>query len=186
MNLVQLIQQNGGQEVFSQVARKVGLQEEEASDLLARVMPVLGQGIKSKLGDPNQLQDLVSELSQGKLQDVLDKPEMIEREEVVQDGNAILGKVFGSKDVSRNVADRVAEQAGTSPDIIKQLLPVAATLLMGVLQKEGRKKGVVGEASLNDTDETTTISSVFMEFLDMDDDGDVMDDVLNLAQRFFK
>ncbi len=186
MNVLELIMQNGGPAVIGQVARRVGVPEDQAADLLARLMPALGQGVKRQLGDPDQLQSLVGELSQGRARQVLDNPEELERDETLQEGNAILGKVFGSKDVSRNVATRVAEQAGTSPDIVKQLLPLAATLLMGVLGKEGEKKGMLGQGLSPGSVGGSAMASVFLDFLDMDDDGDVMDDVLNLAQKFFR
>ena len=50
-------------------------------------------------------------------------------------GNGILGHLLGSKDVSREVASRAAAQTGLSADVLKRMLPLAATLMMGAFSK---------------------------------------------------
>ena len=42
------------------------------------------------------------------------------------DGNGILGHIFGSKDVSRQVAARAAQSSGVAPDILAKMLPLVA------------------------------------------------------------
>jgi hypothetical protein len=39
-------------------------------------------------------------------------------------GNDVLGQIFGSKDVSRTVAQNAASQTGLSPDVLKKMLPM--------------------------------------------------------------
>lgn len=185
MNIMQLVLENGGQAVIRQLAGKVGLSESQTSQVLAMVMPALGQGIKRNLNDPSQLNGFINALAGSKHQQVLEQPETLTQGETVEDGNAILGHLFGSKDVSRAVASQVAEKAGTDPGIIKQLLPLAATLAMGALGKETQKRGVVLQNDAQQVEvETTTLTSTVLDFLDMDDDGSVIDDVFNLARKF--
>ncbi len=43
-------------------------------------------------------------------------------------GNDILGHIFGSKDVSRQVADHAAGQSGVSSQVLKAMLPVVAAM----------------------------------------------------------
>jgi hypothetical protein len=43
---------------------------------------------------------------------------------------------LGSKDASREVASRAAAQTGLSADVLKRLLPLAATLMMGAFAKQ--------------------------------------------------
>jgi hypothetical protein len=54
----------------------------------------------------------------------------------VADGNGILGHLLGSKEVSREIASRASTQTGVSADALKQMLPLAATLMMGVFSKQ--------------------------------------------------
>ncbi len=184
MNLLNLVLENGGDAIISQMARKVGLPESQASQVLSMLMPALGQGLKRNLNDPSQLGNLVNTLSQGKAREVLDKPEALAQDDTIQEGNSILGQLFGSKDVSRAVASQVAEKAGTDPSIIKQLLPMVATVAMGALSKESQKRGVIDPNNPTAVAEETSITSTFMEFLDMDDDGSVIDDIFNIARKF--
>lgn len=51
----------------------------------------------------------------------------------VQPGNDILGEIFGSKDVSRGVAEEVAGSTGISSDILKRMLPILAMAVMGYM-----------------------------------------------------
>lgn len=46
-------------------------------------------------------------------------------------GNDILGQIFGSKDVSRGVAEEVAGSTGISADTLKKMLPILAMAVVG-------------------------------------------------------
>jgi hypothetical protein len=48
-------------------------------------------------------------------------------------GNDVLGQIFGSKDVSRTVAGHAAGQTGLDPALLKQMLPILAMLVGGYL-----------------------------------------------------
>lgn len=65
-----------------------------------------------------------------------DNPASIADQALIKDGNGILGHIFGSKDVSRNVAGRAAEQTGISSAILRKMLPMVATLVVGALSKK--------------------------------------------------
>ena len=63
----------------------------------------------------------------------------------VSDGNAILGHIFGNKDVSRGVAAHAAQSTGIGSSILKQMLPVIASMVMGSLFKGSTGRGLGGE-----------------------------------------
>ena len=66
----------------------------------------------------------------------------------MQDGNGILGHLFGSKDVSRQVAAGASAQTGIGADVLKKMLPMLASLAMGALaQRATRAPG--GNVQLN-------------------------------------
>lgn len=52
-------------------------------------------------------------------------------------GNTVLGQIFGSKDVSRTVADHAAGQSGLDPALLKKMLPILAMLVTGYLSQAG-------------------------------------------------
>lgn len=53
-----------------------------------------------------------------------------------QPGNDILGQIFGSKDVSRGVAEEVAGSTGLSSDLLKKMLPILAMAVVGYMMKQ--------------------------------------------------
>ena len=58
----------------------------------------------------------------------------------VQNGNDILGQIFGNKDVSRGVAEEVAGSTGISSDLIKKMLPILAMAVVGYMMKQNDGK----------------------------------------------
>ncbi|HEU0043348.1 DUF937 domain-containing protein [Sphingomonas sp.] len=57
-------------------------------------------------------------------------------------GNQLLGGIFGSKDVSREVAGHAAQSSGLDPSLLKKMLPILAMLVAGHLA--GRSGGQAG------------------------------------------
>ncbi len=54
----------------------------------------------------------------------------------VDEGNGILGHLFGSKDLSRAVASQAAQATGLSQQVLQQMLPAIASMVMGGLFKQ--------------------------------------------------
>lgn len=91
-----------------------------------------------------------------------------------EDGNSILGQVFGSKDVSRAVAGRAAEQTGIGADILKKMLPVVATMVMAGLSKQNAALPAQGSGAGN----------FLGSLLDQSRGGSMADEVAGLLGRF--
>ena len=79
---------------------------------------------------------MLGALQKGNHAQQLDDPSHFQRPEAVSDGNNILGHIFGSKDVSRNVAQRASQKTGVDSGILKQMLPVIASMVMGSMSKQ--------------------------------------------------
>lgn len=54
----------------------------------------------------------------------------------VNQGNDILGNIFGSKDVSRSVAGEVSALTGIDEGILKKMLPILAMAVAGYMAKQ--------------------------------------------------
>lgn len=59
-------------------------------------------------------------------------------------GNDVLGQIFGSKDVSRQVADHAAGQSGVSSTVLKAMLPIVAAMVARHLAQNGGGAGGLG------------------------------------------
>ena len=62
-------------------------------------------------------------------------------------GNDILGQIFGSKDVSRGVAEEVAGSTGISSAILKKMLPILAMAVVGYMMN-GKQGGGTQDSPL--------------------------------------
>jgi hypothetical protein len=169
--------------VLKQLAGTFGVSEGEVRSAVSSVLPALSRGISNEISDPSRVSGLVAALRQGNHQQYLDQPDMLERNEAVQDGNAILGHLLGSKDVSRRVAGHAADQSGLDAGILKKMLPLIAAMAMGSLSKQAANQGA-SEAWSGGQDQASMLGQL-VSFLDADKDGSVMDDLLGMARKFF-
>lgn len=155
-----------------QLAGQFGLEETQAKSAVESLLPSLAQGLKNNMGKTGGMDGLLGALKSGNHQRYLDNPAELTRPETAAEGNGILGHLFGSKEVSRNVAARASAQTGVDNGILKKMLPLLATMAMGSMSKQtgggaNKDMGVLGS------------------LLDSDGDGSVADDLLNMAKKFF-
>lgn len=184
MNLLdQILNAQGGAQL-QQLAGKFGVSEHQAKDAVAQLFPALSQGLKKNASTPGGLDALLGALQRGNHQRYLDNPQELDRPESIADGNNILGHIFGSKEVSRHAAARASEKTGLDAGILKQMLPMLATLAMGVLSKQTASFGAQGRLQGDEGSRSSQAGSL-LSMLDFDRDGSVADDLLGIAKKFF-
>lgn len=59
----------------------------------------------------------------------------------VDKGNDILGQIFGTKDVSRGVADAASGATGIDSGLLRKMLPLLAMAVVGYLARQGSGPG---------------------------------------------
>ena len=177
MNILESIlqSQNGG--AVRQLGDQFGLQPDQTQAALAALVPALAAGFQKNMTSQGGLDSLVSALAAGKHQRYLDDAGALSEASSFQDGNSILGHVFGSKDVSREVAQRAAGQTGIDPSTLKRMLPIVAALAMGGLSRQSNASPAGGVPGGD-------LMSLLTPVLDQNRDGSMMDDLLGLASRF--
>ena len=130
------VDERGRRRGRARVGQQFGLSEDQTGNALGQLVPALMAGLQRNTSQQGGMEGLLGALSRGNHSQYLDSPELLEQDTTREDGNSILGHVFGSKDVSRAVAGRAAEQTGIGADILKKMLPVVATMVMGGLSKQ--------------------------------------------------
>jgi hypothetical protein len=126
--------QNG--EAMRQMARQFGLSESQVSDAFAALAPAFSTGLKRNVAGPQPLADFLAALSDGRHSRYFEDMQAAFSPQGVSEGNGILGHLFGSKELSRQVAAQAAQATGIGQDILKQMLPVLASVIMGGLFKQ--------------------------------------------------
>jgi hypothetical protein len=134
--------------VVKELAKKVGLSDDMAKSALALIVPALSKGLDRNSADRSGLESLLSVIQSGSHREYVDDPESLGNSETIEDGNSILGHIFGSKDVSREVAGFVSERTGIDADTIKKLLPMTAAATLGTMETEDQSESSSGGIDL--------------------------------------
>jgi len=199
MQITDILAQMGG---IGAMARELGVSESQAKRGAAALLPaVLGGFKKQATSQPTGLEGLgglLSQLGGGGLLDNVLAPEPTD----VSRGNNVLGQIFGSKDVSRAVAQNAASSSGLDLSVLKKMLPMLAMLVAGFMAKGpgaaaqpasaggglggmlgGMLGGLLGGRSANAGSSTM---GGLASMLDMDGDGNPLDDILQMAGKVMR
>ena len=136
MNIVDILAQAQGGQGLESLGRQFGLDDAQTRAAVEALAPVVAAGVSRNASTGGGLADLIGAVLQGKHARYADDASATQFDAVAEDGNAILGHIFGSKDVSRGVALQAAGSSGIGAAILKKMLPVIASMVMGVLAKK--------------------------------------------------
>lgn len=137
MSLAQMLQQSG---VIESMAGELGIDPQMAKVGAGALLPAIVAGMGSSAagagaGGAGGLGGLAGAIlgsgGGGMLDAVLGQSPT-----PTQQGNDILGNIFGSKDVSRGVAGEVAALTGIDEGILKKMLPILAMAAAGYMAKK--------------------------------------------------
>ncbi len=181
MDLLNTILQAGGGAVVQNMSKSLGLGESQTQSALGQLLPVVARAMSKNGSTGDGLGALMGALGKGNHQKYVDDPALVGQADNINDGNGILGHLFGSKEVSRNVASRASANTGVGTDILKKMLPMVASVAMGALSQKASSSGML---SGNAQAQPSGLSGL-ASFLDFDGDGSIADDLLGIAARKF-
>lgn len=173
MNITEMLFEKNNADAITEFARKFNVDNSQAKDAISSLAKSLSNGLGFHVKKESGLGGLFDALNKGKHSRYLDDPSLLGSKETTKDGNDILGHIFGNKDVSRHVAKRASKKTGLSGSLLKKMLPVVATMVMGALSK----KMFGGSAKPQRQESTGFLTKIF----DKDNDGSMIDDVLGMA-----
>jgi hypothetical protein len=195
MDLTGILKQSGA---IGAIAQQLGVNEQMAEMGAAALLPsILGGFKKTTQAQPSGIEGLgglLGQLGGGGLFDSVVAPEPTP----VEQGNDILGQIFGSKDVSRTVAGHAATQTGIDPSLLKKMLPILAMLVAGYMAKQSGAGEQSSEASgglggllgglLGGGGQTASAGGAggLGSMLDMNGDGNPLDDIIGMAGKMMR
>jgi len=206
MQITDILAQMGG---LQSMARELGVSEEDAASGAEALAPAILGGFKKQAqAQPAGLEGLgglLGQLGGGGLLDNVLSPQPTD----VSLGNDVLGQIFGSRDVSRTVAQNAAVQSGLDPSLLRKMLPMLAMMVAGFMAKQqgggaadqeaplggglggalgGGLGGLLGSllggrgAGVGNAGPGAGGSGL-ASMLDMNGDGNVLDDILRMAGK---
>ena len=191
MQINDIIAQTGG---LSSMARELGISEQQAATGASALLPaILGGFRKQALGGSGGagLAGLLGQLGGGSLLEEVLSPQPTP----VGHGNNVLGEIFGSKDVSRAVAQDASARTGLDSSLLKKMLPMLAMLAAGYMarqnagaagaQQGGGLGGLLGGLMGGSGGAAGTAGGLgaLAGLLDADGDGNPLDDILGRLGR---
>lgn len=180
MQLLDLIQSTGS---LRAIAQQVGLSESQARTAAGALLPALVGGFKKQADGRSGIDGLVTMLTRsggGGLFDNVVSPQPTDSGL----GNNVLANIFGSKDVSREVATQAAQQTGLSFDTLKKMLPLLAMVAAGLLSKQANNSH--GGGFLDQLgDMLGSQDGGLSGMIDLDGNGNPLDDLLRAAGKMF-
>ncbi|WP_342210780.1 DUF937 domain-containing protein [Pseudohoeflea suaedae] len=149
MPLYDMMAQNT--EAMKAMARQFGLSEAQVDQAMEALMPAFSAGLKRNANNPMDVGNFLQALAGGHHAQYFENMQKAFSPSGIEEGNGILGHIFGSKDVSRAVAAQAAAVTGIAESIFKQMLPIIASMVMGGLFKQstGQMRGSAGGGSGN-------------------------------------
>lgn len=193
MQITEILAETGGAQ---SMARDLGVSEAEVKRGAEALGPMLLGGFRKQAqsgASGGGLGGLLSQLGGGGLLDSVLSPTPTDATQ----GDAVLGQVFGSKEVSRTAAQNASAQTGLDPALLKRMLPLLAMLVAGYLSKKnaggaaggggpgGALGGVLGGMLGGGQGGSGTAGGLggLGSLLDGDGDGNPFDDLLKMAGR---
>jgi hypothetical protein len=197
MEIKDIISQLGG---IQSIARELGISEQQAASGAATLAPAILGGFKKQAQtQPSGVEGLggmLAQLGGGSLLDNVlgTQPTDVNR------GNDVLSRIFGSKDVSRAVAQNAASRSGLDPNVLKKMLPMLAMAIAGYMAKQpqggagqtgtqrapaggglgGLLKSMFGQSSRGAGAPT---GGGLASMLDLNGDGNPLDDILRMVGK---
>jgi hypothetical protein len=192
MQITDILAQTGG---LQSMARELGLSETQTANGAAALVPAILGGFKkqaqSQPGGLEGLGGLLGQLGGGSLLDDVLGPQPTN----VSRGDDVLGQIFGSKDVSRAVAQNAASQSGLDANLLKKMLPLLAMVVAGYMAKQrgaggaaqpesGGLAGMLGGLLGGQGSATPGAGAPGLaSMLDLNGDGNPLDDILQMVGK---
>ncbi len=196
MQITDILAQMGG---LQSMARELGVSETQAASGAEALIPAILGGFKKQAqSQPTGLAGLgglLGQLGGGGLLDNVLGPQPTD----VNQGNNVLGQIFGSKDVSRTVAQNAASKSGLDPSLLKKMLPMLAMLVAGYMAKQqgggatapsspmsSGLGGLLGGLLGGGAQPAGSGGAGLASMLDLNGDGNPLDDIMRMAGKVMR
>jgi hypothetical protein len=146
MPLFEMIAKAQNGQGLEMLAQQFNLNQQQTQAAMEALLPAFSEGLKRNTSDPMGMGGFLQAMGSGNHSKYFEDASNAFSQSGIADGNGILGHLFGNKDVSRAVVAQAASATGIGQEILKQMLPVIASMVMGGLFKQstGQMQGAAG------------------------------------------
>lgn len=142
--LDEILQSAQGGKLVANLAQRFGLTDEQMDGAIKALAPALEAGLSNAAEEPRLFERLLGDIaSPGRLA-AFEEPGAAHDLDSVAQSRQLLDDLFGSPAATGQVVQAAARESGLQPDILSQLLPVLASVLIGGLFKNMSNRGLGG------------------------------------------
>lgn len=199
--LLQQVLQAGGGSAIDMIAGRFGISPSQSRAAIEALTPMIAGGFKNQAQQQGGLENILGSVLGQNHVTIGQNPEELARPGTTDAGNQILGAIFGSKDVSREVAAQASSQTGLNVDILKKMLPVLAMMAAGSMANNANAGGLggmlgsmIGNSAggsiggalgglLGGGGAQNNVLGGLANMIDMDKDGNPLDDIMGMLSK---
>ena len=191
--ILDLLNSDMGRQLVSGMSSQLGQDQSKTANALTSALPLILGAMNKNASSESGAAGLLSALSSKHDGGIFDQIGDIfgnssKAEEVMQDGDGILGHIFGDK--KENVANAIGQSTGLDMGSAAKMLKMAAPFIMGYLGKQTRQNNVSNPSDISSllggmmNQHDAKEQSIIEKFLDSDGDGSIVDDVASIGMKF--
>lgn len=118
------------------MARQFNLAQEQVAQAIAALTPAFSSGLKRTATNPHDFGTLMNTMMSGAYAKYFEDLSKAFTPQGIADGNAVLDKLFGSPAVARAISAQAAQLTGLGQDMLRNMMPVMADMMMGGMFKQ--------------------------------------------------
>ncbi|SFB97487.1 hypothetical protein SAMN05428997_103175 [Bosea sp. CRIB-10] len=144
MNLFEMMQSAQNGQAMQNLARQYGLSMQQTQAALDALLPAFTMGLQRQTQNPYAFGNLAQMMTATPFGQMYDSDGDGIPDRAMPLGQDVMSQLFGSKEVANAVAAQAAATSGVGQAILKQMLPVIASIVMGGLFKSVNNQGLGG------------------------------------------
>jgi hypothetical protein len=142
MNLNDIMQAAQGGQGVNNLAAQFGLTPEQTQAAIQSMMPAFSTGLQRTAQDPSGLGGILSQLTSGAHDGSFTDPS--QASQAAGAGGGVLGQIFGSPQITAQLSQQASKMSGVDPQVIQQMMPIVASMLMGGILHHMNSQGMGG------------------------------------------
>ena len=171
-------------ELVESIANEIGIKASDAGSVITYLAPMLMGAAKQNFQSSRDSADLLKQIQDSQFSDMVDEPKKAVSQGNLMDlGNIILNELTGSKENSGKVAIHVQKETGVSDIIIKKILPMIAPFIIGALGKKAAPD--INHHQQGGGSVAGGLEDILISMIDKDHDGSIIDDMMQMAMKYF-
>lgn len=144
--LLDLVLNQQNQSNVNDIAQQFGIDASQAQQAIGALIPGMTQQLQQRVQHPQEGRELLQSLEQNQFSQYIDDDNLrLTGQEAQQQGESLLGQIFGGQDAQQRtqLSNQAAQQTGMDSGMLSKMLPMLAPMLMGSLGKQAQGGGGV-------------------------------------------